>query len=323
MSIKDKLGIVLTTYNRCDKARKTLETLLSDSAPTKDFSITVQDNNSTDGTEDMVANLQRHHPNLHYRKNKYNLGISGNIAKAMELAEREYHWNICDDDIFTWGGWEELESEISKGTPVLCVSNYLLKPQYINQFEYQLQQMTFVPGIIISTKLYTDTTIRNTVDHIFTLFPHLVPIITFHNNGGKIHVLKNPLVTNGMEKSTDCSYLRGINATETFHRSRTMTWLVGYSNVLANLNDRHLAQKCFKTVISGDHAFAMGVQELAGQIFFRFRGYENMMQIQDLLSVSDPFSGLIIRLFHFMQHNPFKLIVERLYKFKHGALPTS
>lgn len=317
MNIKDKLGITLTTYNRCQKAKRTLETLLADNSPVRLFDITVQDNNSSDGTPEMVAELQLKHTNLHYRKNPYNLGISGNIAKAMELADKEYHWNICDDDNFSWTGWSELENAISNGEKVICIANYLMKDQYANRFDYQLLQMSFVPGLIIHTSLFTDTTIRNSFDNIFTLFPHLVPIITFHNDGGIVHTLSTAIVSNGMERTTDCSYLRGARPDTIFQRSRTMTWHVGYSNILANLRDRRLARACLKTAIVGDHSFACGYPEILGQVFFNLRGNENRMQIEDLLSQSHTLLRLAINVMHLFQHAPFRFFVEAVYKLRH------
>lgn len=316
MNIKDKLGITLTTYNRCQKAKRTLETLLADNSPVRLFDITVQDNNSSDGTPEMVAELQLKHTNLHYRKNPYNLGISGNIAKAMELADKEYHWNICDDDNFSWTGWSELENAISNGEKVICIANYLMKDQYANRFDYQLLQMSFVPGLIIHTSLFTDTTIRNSFDNIFTLFPHLVPIVTFHNAGGTVHTLSTAIVCNGMERTTDCSYLRGARPDVIFQRSRTMTWLVGYSNILANLNDAKLAKECFQTVLTGDHSFRCGYREFLAQCFFTFRGRENKMQVADLLPLCSWPLRLALRLISILQDTPLYHLAVKLQSWK-------
>lgn len=284
MLIADKLGIVITTYNRAAHLKRTLTTLLADDSPVKDCQITVQSNHSSDDTPNVVKALQADHPNLRYRENPYNLGISGNICKAMELADKEYHWNLCDDDRFDWNGWDEVEDAIKNKVPVICASNYMIPEAHRADVDYQLGQMGFVPAVIIRTELYTDTTIRNSFDNIFTLFPHLVPIVSFLNAGGKIHVISREVVTNGMEQGTDCSYLRGARPDIIFHRSRTMTWMVGYSNIIANLTDRKLARRCFHTVIAGDHSFRSGYYAFLSQCLFAFRGRENRMQLEDLMS---------------------------------------
>jgi len=316
MNITDKLGIVITTYNRATHLKRTLNALLAADSPVRDCQITVQSNHSNDTTEQTVLDLQIKHPNLRLRENPYNLGISGNICKAMELADREYHWNICDDDIFNWDGWTDVVRAIEHKEAIICVSNYMIKPSYRDCFDYQLAQMGFVPAIIIRTDLYTDTTIRNAFDNIFTLFPHLVPIITHINNGGKIHVIDNPIVTNGMDRSTDCSYLRGARPDVIFQRSRTMTWLVGYANILANIKDTKLAKQCFQTVITGDHSFRCGYREFFAQCFFTFRGRENKMQLVDLMSVCSFPLRMALHLISFTQNTPLFNLAVKLQKWR-------
>lgn len=304
MSIADKLGIVITTYNRAAHLERTLTTLLANDSPVKDCQITVQSNHSSDETPVVVGKFQSSHPNLHYRENPYNLGISGNICKAMELADKEYHWNLCDDDRFDWAGWDEVEKAILGKVPVICASNYMIPEDHRMDVAYQLGQMGFVPAVIIRTELYTDTTIRNSFDNIFTLFPHLVPIVSFLNAGGKVHVISREVVTNGMEQGTDCSYLRGARPDIIFHRSRTMTWMVGYSNILANLTDRKLARRCFHTVIAGDHSFRSGYYAFLSQCLFSFRGRENRMQLEDLMSQCGFFLRVALWLVRLVQNSP-------------------
>ena len=297
MSIADKLGIVITTYNRAAHLERTLTTLLANDSPVKDCQITVQSNHSSDETPVVVGKFQSSHPNLHYRENPYNLGISGNICK-------EYHWNLCDDDRFDWAGWDEVEKAILGKVPVICASNYMIPEDHRMDVAYQLGQMGFVPAVIIRTELYTDTTIRNSFDNIFTLFPHLVPIVSFLNAGGKVHVISREVVTNGMEQGTDCSYLRGARPDIIFHRSRTMTWMVGYSNILANLTDRKLARRCFHTVIAGDHSFRSGYYAFLSQCLFTFRGRENRMQLEDLMSQCGFFLRVALWLVRLVQNSP-------------------
>ena len=89
MSIKDKLQIILITYNRAGHVENTFKQILDEKSPVKDYNILVLDNNSTDTTRNVVEEWQKKYPNLKYQKNKYNIGISGNIAKAMEIADRK------------------------------------------------------------------------------------------------------------------------------------------------------------------------------------------------------------------------------------------
>lgn len=318
--ISDKLGIIITTYNRAEFLKRTLTALLAEDSPVKDCQITIQSNHSSDDTPNVVKALQPTHPNLHYRENTYNLGISGNICKAMELADKEYHWNLCDDDRFDWQNWAEVESEIEKKTPVICAANYMIPEKYRTRADYQLAQMGFVPAVIIRTELFTDTTIRNSFDNIFTLFPHLVPIVTLINAGGEIHVLSREVVTNGREEGTDCSFLRGARPNIIFQRSRTMTWMVGYANIIANLANRKLARQCFNTAVtitmSNNNSFLSSRYAFLSQCLFTFRGRENRMQLEDLMSQCGLFLRAAMWLVRFVQNTPLYFPLKYIRDFK-------
>ena len=53
-AISNLLDIFIITYNRANKLNKTLEQVLSQNSPIKDFEITIIDNNSTDHTKEIV-----------------------------------------------------------------------------------------------------------------------------------------------------------------------------------------------------------------------------------------------------------------------------
>lgn len=251
MKTKDKLQIILITYNRLNFARQTLEELLGEKSPVKDFSITVLDNNSSDGTALYVKDLQRYHPNISYIKNSYNLGIAGNIAKAMEIASKEYYWIICDDDKYGWDAWEELERALSRGEKLICVSRYALPQEHKQDYAYQLLQMTFVPSMIVRKDLLNDEIMRNAFDNIYTLFPHLCPALELVNNKEDICVLSRPLVSNGWIESGkhDASYSRGLKEKQLYPRTKYMQWISGYANILSCLRDKKLKKRCFEAAV--------------------------------------------------------------------------
>ncbi|MDR1123783.1 MAG: glycosyltransferase, partial [Elusimicrobiota bacterium] len=178
MKIKDKLQIILITYNRKKYVERTFNQLFAGDSPIKDYDILVLDNNSDDGTAEYVQKVMIERKNLKYHKNKYNLGLSGNIAKALETANKEYLWIICDDDLYDWNNWSEVESAINKGEELLCVARYILPNDKKDDPAYQLFQMTFLPASIFKTDLLNDTVMMNTFSNIYTLFPHLCPIIS-------------------------------------------------------------------------------------------------------------------------------------------------
>ena len=257
MSIKDRLQIILITYNRAKHVQKTFEQFFFDGSPVSNCEFLVQDNNSTDDTKEVVEKFAQTHPNVKYVKNKYNLGISGTIARAMERADKDYVWIIGDDDIFDFSNWQEVEQAINNNEKMICIARYVIPDEQKENPAYQLFQLGFITGGIYSTSLFNDTTIKNAFDNIYTLFPHIPPIIKLLNDGGKIYVVNKAIADNGMNiETTDCSYTRGVkNKNELYDRTNEMSWILGYSNIISLLKDKNLQHECVEIAIPSKHIY--------------------------------------------------------------------
>jgi hypothetical protein len=120
--------------------------------------------------------------------------------------------------------------------------------------EQQLLQLTFLPAGILKTSVLNDTVIRNAFDSVFTLFPHVCPMIALLNEGKKPFVVNYAIVDNGMDlENTDISYTRGARSEELLPRSQRMTWMVGYANICSLLKDVNLKQRCLNAAIPFIH----------------------------------------------------------------------
>ncbi len=81
--MKPALTVVIPTYNRANRLRKALESLINQSLDKELFEITIVDDGSDDGTGQMVADLSKevnHHIRYYWQENKFagsarNLGI--------------------------------------------------------------------------------------------------------------------------------------------------------------------------------------------------------------------------------------------------------
>ena len=242
MSIKEKLQIILITYNREKHAKHMLETLLAADAPTRELNILVLDNNSTDGTATLVKNLQAKHPNLSYHKNHYNIGLGGNIARALEMANQEYLWLLGDDDKLHFEAWPDLEKAIEEHKDLIAVARYVIPAGQEKDVALLLIQMSFISACVFKTSLFTDTIMTNVINNIYTLFPHLAPIVSYlnHHPAQGIYLLPRALSSNGMDTETDCSYIRGYDNEELYLKQRSMSWIVGYANILFQIKDKKL-----------------------------------------------------------------------------------
>lgn len=263
MTSKDKLQIILITYNRSNHVQHTLEQFLATDSPVKNYDLCVLDNNSTDNTERVV---------LEFIKNPHNVGLSGNIAKALEMANKDYVWVIGDDDIYDFSNWREVENAIEQEEKVICVARYAIPDEYKNDIAYQLFQVTFISGLILKTSLLTDTVIRNVFDSIYTLFPHMAVVVKAINDGDRIYVVNKAISDNGWtpNNSTDVSYVRGAQANELYVRTASMSWIVGYCNILSLLKDNDLKYRSinrsiqYKDIHNGDAGFYNAMKEWYG-----------------------------------------------------------
>jgi len=252
MSIKEKLQVILITYNRAKYAKRTLEVFLAPTSPVKDCNLLILDNNSTDNTAQIVNEFQQKYKNVSYQKNRYNLGISGNIARAMELASQEYVWIIGDDDVYDFTHWHEAEEAMQRGEKMICLANYVLPKNHEHEIPYQLFQLTFITGGIYHTSLFNDITMRNAYDNLYTLFPHMLPIFALVNEGTPICVLPHAIADNGLRNEPkDSSFTRGAKDLSALSpRTRDMIWILGYASVLPVLKNKKLQFNCIEVALS-------------------------------------------------------------------------
>lgn len=254
--VENRLEIIIVTYNRKKYLERTLGIFLSESSPVRNCKITVLDNNSGDETEDAVASASKCRPNVRYRKNRYNLGISGNIFRAMELAKLDYVWIVGDDDCYDFSSWSEVAAMMESGEKVICLSRYILPDDRKCDLAAQLVQITFITGCIYSTSLFDDTSIRDSIYNVYTLFPHMVPVVRFVNHGGHIGVVGRAIADNGLllGEDKDCSYNRGVrDVSDLSPRTRCTQWIVGWAAICNMIGDRALRERTLERGVEVIH----------------------------------------------------------------------
>ena len=260
METRDLIDITLITFNRAEYLHKTLDAILAKDSPVRNCQITILNNKSSDSTADVISKFANTHPNLTHIVNNFNVGGNANIAKALEMyGPKPYHWILCDDDVYCWEGWHEVEEAMFRGEKLICVGDRHLPkngPKRNDPAEC-LQQMTFLPSIIYGPGVINSTAIRNAYDCTYALFPHLAPVIMHLNNGGRISVIKQGVVLPGLY-GNDVSLTRGDIKSEVFSRSRTMFLAAGFAILTGELNDKKLSKQAFKALVFGSQIGRFG-----------------------------------------------------------------
>ena len=109
-------------YNNGSTLRRAVESLLAQSLPP--VRIDISDNASSDSTEEVGRALAVQHPSVHYTRQPFNLGPSGNFAFLLQRAETPYFmWLAADDYVFP--SYLEKTSSYLDAHPdvTTCVSN--------------------------------------------------------------------------------------------------------------------------------------------------------------------------------------------------------
>lgn len=87
--------------------------------------------------------------------------------RAFEIATKKYLWILCDDDIYDWSNWDEVEQAINNDENIICVAKHVIPN---NKIEEYILQLTFVPANIIKTSVLNDSMIKSMFDNIFAFF---------------------------------------------------------------------------------------------------------------------------------------------------------
>jgi len=249
MTVKDKLQLILITYNRKNNLKRTLDQLFEENSPVKEYNLLIIDNNSNDGTEELIQNLMMEHKNLQYKKNNYNIGLSGNIAMAILNTNMEYSWILADDDNYNFSHWEEVESAINNKEKLICVARDYLPDKVKNDLAEQICQFVFLPAGIWQTSLINDTIMRNIFDNIYTIMPHLCIMVEAFNKKIPVRVIDKGIVSYGREEETDVSYSRGNSENELYPKIKHFKFIIGFINICMGLQDIKLRKKCIDKMI--------------------------------------------------------------------------
>lgn len=98
MSPTPEISICLTSYNRGCQISKTLDSLLAQDF--SDFELLIQDDCSSDNTEEVCRTYERRDSRVRFVRNPTNLGMPGNLNAVVARARGDFVANLHDGDIY-------------------------------------------------------------------------------------------------------------------------------------------------------------------------------------------------------------------------------
>jgi len=241
----DNLEIFIFTYNRAQSLSATLGQLTAE--PVRSCRITVLDNHSTDATPEVCATARNSLPNLHHIRHPKNIGGLANYLRAIELAQSEYTWVICDDDSFNFTKAADLFDEVRKAeTDIISVGVHghtlpggqtgTLRT-FAAQNDFFLSH-SFVPSMIFRTALFDPDCIRAGYDNIDTMFPHFPFLIHVAESNRSIYVSRDKVIT----KSNNVGY-------------STFRFMSGWLKSCRRFTSTTLRRKAISEVFAGGNFF--------------------------------------------------------------------
>jgi glycosyltransferase involved in cell wall biosynthesis len=234
-----KLEIILITYNRVQHLQNTFNQIFSNESPIKNLEITILNNNSTDGTTELIEEYRKIFPNIKHIIHNRNIGGNANIARSFEIASKEYVWVLCDDDEYNWSNWSEVEEAIDNKIDLIVVANYVNPKRDITNL---IKQLTFVPAGIYRTEHINNEMIINAYYNVSTMFPQIAIFAEYINKNRIIHIC-NEHIIRMVVNDENSSYIRGSSKDIAHPYMKNNYWHFGFVNAIQVFRDSRLRAK--------------------------------------------------------------------------------
>jgi glycosyltransferase involved in cell wall biosynthesis len=199
-----KLTIAIPTYNRNEILKKNLSKLLPQLS--KEVVVVIYDNFSDILVSETLENELKSFDNLFVRRNKANLGLSGNLIKCIEFCDTEWVWLLGDDDEPNEAAIVNIFKYINE-YPELHFVNF--KSDYTLQREQDIHikgENEFIEKIesihnlfFMSVGLYNTKKVRPFLKfaylYSYSVVPHFVMLLVSLKNEGEVIFSNNVVIT--------------------------------------------------------------------------------------------------------------------------------
>lgn len=307
--MRNKLEIILITYNRKEHLQETLRAILAENSPIRELDITILDNKSTDGTSELIKEYCQSHPNIKHIIHNRNIGGNANIARAFEIASKKYVWILCDDDNYDWGNWQEIETAIEQDYDLIYTCTNILRDK--TNTAQLLHQATFVPAVIYKTDLITDTVILNIYNTGSIMFSQIMASAdTILNNKDRIFIPSQTIVIREecLEES-DTTLVRGFCKEIVHPDYARMFWHIGFIKSAQIVKDKKTKAEIIKSV-NFNEQWNQSFWDYISTIFIynQKNKNDNLQNIVDLCLCFNGFTRLQLIIYSLLYYTLFRII---------------
>jgi glycosyltransferase involved in cell wall biosynthesis len=193
----------LITFNRAPALRRTLDAWFHSDLRT--VPLEILDNASTDDTPDVIADFRARFPGLAALRHRENLGVCGNLLRAMERFESEYCWMLGDDDEIREASAQPLlaavRSRLYEAVVVAAPERSALVlgavgtgAELAGKGVRLYHAATFLPTLIFRREFLGNGTLMRCNKAASTAFPHLPLIDAVVENARTIRIMEDLVI---------------------------------------------------------------------------------------------------------------------------------
>ena len=193
---------VLITFNRASALARTLAAFQGSAFGRGPF--VVLDNASTDGTAEVIRQVQSGWPELRWVRNPFNVGGPANILRAVEVTDSRYLWVIGDDDQWFLDDLDEFFQVLRQGEATVVRLGWLVGDAHRGRTLGARHLSRHEPMLFASFSMISATVVRRdlVLKHLPSAYagvgdayPQLVPLLkAFNGEDFPVHTLTRDLM---------------------------------------------------------------------------------------------------------------------------------
>lgn len=215
-----KLGFSIPVYNRPDLLDIALGSIVKE-ASIFNAPIYIPDNSCSDINKSIIEKWKCIYNNIIHELNSENIGIDGNVQKAIVNCPSKYVLVIGDDDIIFEGLYTKVLEKINKYKPLHIFINYKYLDNNYNAisnkslFEETTEEMVFKSFLIkngwcmgfIGCNIFNrDLYSRCSESEIGSYFNHVAKILSYINPSDRVICIRDILVGNRADDETTATW---------------------------------------------------------------------------------------------------------------------
>ncbi len=245
-SLENRLSIIITTYNRSNLLKKTLEYLKE--SPIRGCRITILNNKSTDDTLTICDLFRDSFDKLQVITHPVNLGGGcENYIHAIDYCDTEYMWILADDDEYDFSNFEDVAEHIIAGDVDLIqvgahndrTWNWGVKdtPENLCNMGYNyFKYSSFLPCTIFKYDFFCRY-IKQAYDYIHYRYPHMPCLVKAYENNSNVYISKQRIVCAVMGNQAYSNYIpiKGFAFVATLLKNRAQQRMIMLSQYNSNL----------------------------------------------------------------------------------------